>query len=163
MTERLLAWLEAPIRLALWLALAAGVLMMLHVTVDVAGRTLLNRPLTGTTEVVAAYYMVATAFLPWAFIASRDMHIRAEIFRRIGPPRVDWWVDVGVRAVTIAYLCVFTWQTAVRALQQSRADESWQVAGGYLAVWPSRWLLPLAGALMTLHLLLRLVDHVRRK
>lgn len=162
MIDRLLGWLEAPIRLALWVALGAGVLMMLHVSADVAGRTLFNRPLTGTTEVVAAYYMVATAFLPWAFVASRDMHIRAEIFRRLGPPRLEWWIDVGVRALVIAYLAVFTWQTGVRALQQTRADESWQVAGGYLAVWPSRWLLPLAGLLMTLHLLLKLISHLRK-
>ena len=162
MIGRLLRWLEAPIRLALWLALAAGVLMMLHVSADVAGRTLFNRRLQGTTEVVAAYYMVAAAFLPWAFVASRDMHIRAEIFRRIGPPRLDWWVDVGVRVLTIAYLAVFTWQTAVRALQQLRADESWQVAGGYLAVWPSRWFLPLAGLLMALHLVLKLISHLRK-
>lgn len=148
---------------ALWLALAAGFLMMLHVCADVAGRTLFNRPLTGTTEIVAAFYMVATAFLPWAWVARNDQHIRADIFSRIGPPRVDRAVNVGVRILTILYLSVFTWQTGVRALQQLRADESWQVAGGYLAVWPSRWLLPIAGGLMTLHLLLRLVSELKKK
>jgi TRAP-type C4-dicarboxylate transport system permease small subunit len=165
--DRFLRWalgaLSWPIQAALWIALGAGVLMMLHVCADVAGRTLFNQPLTGTTEVVAAFYMVATAFLPWAWVASRDQHIRADIFARIGPPRVDRAVDFGVRLLTIGYLAVFTWQTGVRALQQMRAGESWQVAGGYLAVWPSRWLLPLAGALMALHLLLRLVDHLRKK
>jgi TRAP-type C4-dicarboxylate transport system permease small subunit len=155
--DRALGWLEAPIRLLLWVALAAGALMMLHVCADVAGRTLFNRPLTGTTEIVAGFYMVATAFLPWAWVASRDQHIRADIFQRIGPPAIDRWVDVGVRLLTILYLSVFTWQTGVRALQQTRAGEAWQVAGGYLAVWPSRWLLPLAGALMALHLVLRLL------
>ena len=162
MIDRALKWLEAPIQAALWVALAAGVLMMLHVCADVAGRTLFNRPLTGTTEVVAAFYMVATAFLPWAWVARNDQHIRADIFSRIGPPRVDRAVDFGVRLLTILYLTVFTWQTGVRALQQLRAGESWQVAGGYLAVWPSRWLLPIAGALMAAHLVLRLIKDLRK-
>lgn len=163
MIDRALRWLEAPIRAALWFALAAGFLMMLHVCADVAGRTLFNRPLTGTTEIVAGFYMVATAFLPWAWVASRDQHIRADIFSRIGPPRVDRAVDLGVRLLTIAYLAVFAWQTGVRALQQMRAGESWQVAGGYLAVWPSRWLLPIAGALMTVHLVLRLISSLQKR
>ena len=76
--DRLLTWLQRPIDLLLWLSLVAGFLMMAHVTVDVAGRYLLNRPLEGTTEIVAAYYMVAVAYCPWAFIASRDRHIVAD-------------------------------------------------------------------------------------
>jgi len=61
---RLLAWLQKPIDLLLWIALAAGLLMMLHVTIDVAGRTLFNHPFEGTTEIVSAYYMVVAAYLP---------------------------------------------------------------------------------------------------
>jgi len=37
--ERLLRWLEIPINLLLWIALIAGFLMMIHVGVDVTGRT----------------------------------------------------------------------------------------------------------------------------
>ena len=63
-------------------AIAAGVLMMLHVTVDVTGRYLFNRPLEGTTEIVAAYYMVVIAYAPWAWIAARDNHIVAGMFQQ---------------------------------------------------------------------------------
>ena len=76
--ERMLNWLEAPIRLMLWASLLAGFLMMMHVTVDAAGRTLFNHPFAGTTEIVSAYYMVAVAYLPWAWIARNDQHIVAE-------------------------------------------------------------------------------------
>jgi TRAP-type C4-dicarboxylate transport system permease small subunit len=62
--DRLLRWLQWPIDLLFWLGLLAGFLMMAHVTVDVTCRYLLNSPLEGTTEVVAAYYMVAVAYLP---------------------------------------------------------------------------------------------------
>src|SRR5262245_13352289 len=84
---RLLNWLQKPIDLMLWISLAAGVLMMLHVTVDVVGRYAFNRPLDGTTEIVAAYYMVVIAYAPWAWIAARDNHIVAGMFQNIGTPR----------------------------------------------------------------------------
>src|ERR1043165_5059975 len=64
--NRLLALLDIPIRLCLWAAIGAGVLMMIHVTADVAMRTLFNSPIEGTTEVVAAYSMVIVAYLPLA-------------------------------------------------------------------------------------------------
>ena len=64
--DRLLRWLERPIDLLSGSRLVAGFLMMLHVSVDVTGRYLFNRPIDGTTEIVAAYYMVLVAYLPWA-------------------------------------------------------------------------------------------------
>jgi TRAP-type C4-dicarboxylate transport system permease small subunit len=154
--DRLLKWLEVPIQLLLWLSLAAGLLMMLHVSVDVTGRTVFNRPLAGTTEVVAAYYMVAAAYLPWAWVARNTGHIRADLFARIGSARFQYWLDIVARLLTVVYLAVFTWQTGLRALQQTRLGEAWQASGGYLSVWPSRWMLPLAGGLMLAYLVLSL-------
>ncbi len=84
--NRFLRWLDKPIDLLLWLGLIAGVLMMLHVSVDVAGRYLFNHPIEGTTEIVAAYYMVLVAYLPWAWLARDDRHIVAGFFKRIGSP-----------------------------------------------------------------------------
>jgi hypothetical protein len=104
--DRLLTWLQRPIDLLLWLSLVAGFLMMAHVTVDVAARYLLNRPLEGTTEIVAAYYMVAVAYCPWAFLASRDRHIVAGMFQHIGTPRFDFWLDIAVKLFTaVAWRC----------------------------------------------------------
>jgi TRAP-type C4-dicarboxylate transport system permease small subunit len=160
--DRLLKWLEVPINALLWVSLAGGFLMMVHVSIDVTGRTVFNRPLAGTTEIVAAYYMIAAAYLPWAWVAKNDMHIRAEIFRRIGSERFHYWLDVAVRLLTVVYLAVFSWQTGLRAMQQFSAGESWQASGGYLAVWPSRWVLPIAGALMLVYLVLRIIADLRR-
>jgi TRAP-type C4-dicarboxylate transport system permease small subunit len=163
--DKLLKWLEVPIDALLWLAIAAGFLMMMHVSIDVTGRTVFHRPLAGTTEVVAAYYMVAAAYLPWAWVARHGGHIRADLFARIGSARYQFWLDVAARLLTAVYLAVFTWQTGVRALQQFRLGEAWQASGGYLAVWPSRWMLPVAGGLMLAYLVLRLaadLAHRRR-
>ena len=162
MLKDLLRWLEVPINLMLWASLAAGTLMMLHVSADVTGRTVFNHPLPGTTEIVAAYYMVVAAFLPWGWIARNDLHIRADLFLRVGSKGFQFWLEIAVKMLTAVYVSVFTYQTCIRALQQTRAGEVWEAGGTFILVWPSRWLLPLAGALMLIYLVLRVADDVLR-
>ena len=158
--ERLLNWLKWPIEALFWLGLLAGFLMMLHVTADVTGRTLFNRPLEGTTEIVAAYYMVMVAYLPWAWISRSDGHIVAGMFQHFGTPAFDFWLEIAVKIFTAICVAVFTYQTFLAALRQTQAGEVWIAGTMYLPVWPSRWLLPLSGALMVLHLILRVIAEV---
>jgi TRAP-type C4-dicarboxylate transport system permease small subunit len=158
--DRLLRWLQKPIDLLLWLGLAAGFLMMVHVTIDVTSRYLLNRPLEGTTEIVAAYYMVVVAYAPWAWIASRDGHIVAGMFQHIGTPRFDFWLEILVKICTAVCVAVFTYQTYLAALRQTRAGEVWLAGTMYVPVWPSRWVLPVSGAVMVVYLALRVISDV---
>lgn len=160
--DRLLGWLEKPINLLLWIGLVAGLLMMLHVSADVAGRYLFNHPIEGTTEIVAAYYMILVAYLPWAWLARHDRHIVAGFFKRIGSARFDFWIEIGVKGLTIVYLSAFVYQTFGQALRQTQAGEVWLAGTKYLPVWPSRWVLPCAGALMLVYLLLRVVSDIAR-
>ncbi|HEY6995381.1 MAG TPA: TRAP transporter small permease [Xanthobacteraceae bacterium] len=158
--DRLIAWLQRPIDFLFWLGLVAGFLMMAHVTVDVACRYLLNRPLEGTTEIVAAYYMVVVAYLPWAWLARHDRHIVAGVFQRIGTPRFDFWLEIAVKVVTIVYVSVFTYQTLLAAIERTRSGEVWLAGTMYLPVWPSRWMLPIAGASMVACLVLRVLSDI---
>jgi TRAP-type C4-dicarboxylate transport system permease small subunit len=160
--ERLMRWLEVPIHLLLWIAMIAGVLMMMHVSVDVTGRTFFNRPLQGTTEIVSGWYMVAICYLPWAWLTRNDNHIVAGVFERIGTAWFGYWVEVLVKIFMLVYVAVFGWQTGARAVAQTRAGEVWEAAGGFIPVWPSRWLLPVAAALTGIYLLLRIVRDVGR-
>lgn len=160
--DRLTRWLHPPIRISLWIAILAGTLMMFNVTLDVAGRTLFSVPLPGTTEVVSAYYMVAAAYLPWAWLALNDEHIKVDLFTRMLPPRAALLQDVFAKLATIAYLTIFTWQAWVMAVQQTIKGEVWEAAGFYIPVWPTRWMLPLAGGLMLLYLVLRLAGDTTR-
>jgi TRAP-type C4-dicarboxylate transport system permease small subunit len=158
--QRLLIWLQKPIDLLLWLALAAGFLMMVHVTVDVTGRYLFNHPREGTTEIVAGYYMVLVAYCPWAWISTRDNHIVAGMFQHIGTPRFDFWLEIAVKIVTAICVSVFTYQTFWAALRQTRAGEVWLAGTMYLPIWPSRWALPVSGAFMVVYLVLRVISDV---
>jgi TRAP-type C4-dicarboxylate transport system permease small subunit len=158
--QRLQRLLNFPIDLTFWIAIVAGILMMVHVSADVAARTLLNSPIEGTTETAAGYYMVAIAYLPWAWLARKDAHIRVEMFTSFAPPRFVEWLDIVVKIATIAFLSVFVWRTTLRAIDQVRAGEVWQAGTSYISIWPSRWVLPVAGGLMALYLVLRVVADI---
>ena len=160
--NRIPTLLDHLTRLCLYAAILAGAAMMLHVTADVTMRTLFNSPIEGTTEVVAAYYMVAVAYLPWACVTANKSHIVAGIFQRIGTPAFDFWVGIGVKLLTIAYVAVFTYQTLLAAMQRTALGDVWLAGTRYLPVWPARWLLPLAGALMVAHLVLQVVADFTR-
>jgi TRAP-type C4-dicarboxylate transport system permease small subunit len=160
--ERLLRWLEIPINLLLWIALIAGFLMMMHVSADVGARALLNSPLFGTTEIVSGWYMVAICYLPWAWLTRNDNHIVAGVFERIGTPWFGYWMEVVVKIFLLVYVAVFTWHTTLRAVQQTAVSEVWQAGGGFIPVWPSRWMLPSASGLMSIYLVLRILRDVGR-
>jgi TRAP-type C4-dicarboxylate transport system permease small subunit len=160
--ERLMRWVEIPVNVLLWIALIAGLLMMVHVGAEVTGRTFFRYPLHGTTEIVSYWYMVTICYLPWAWLTYHDNHIVAGVFERIGTARFGYWVEVGVKVVMLLYVAVFGWQTGLRAVQQTRAGEVQEAAGGFIAVWPCRWFLPLAALLMGICLLLRILRDVGR-
>ena len=158
--QSLLKWLEWPIQLFLWVALIAGFLMMMHVSADVTGRFFFGRPIEGTTEIVSAYYMVIVAYLPWAYLARQGNHISVDIFTRLMPLSMAHWLDVFVKALVVAYLSLFVYQTGSQAIGQTRIAEVWQAGTTFLPVWPSRWVPPLAGGLMLLYLVLKIADDV---
>ncbi len=158
--QRLLKLINYPIDLTFWIGIVAGILMMLHVSADVAARTLLNSPIEGTTETAAAYYMVAVAYLPWAWLARGEAHIRVEMFTSFAPPRFVEWLDIVVKVAMVVFLSFFIWRTTLRALDQMSAGEVWQAGTSYIAIWPSRWVLPVAGGLMALYLVLRIAADI---
>jgi TRAP-type C4-dicarboxylate transport system permease small subunit len=161
--DKLLEWLEIPINFMLWIGIIAGIAMMIHVSADVTGRTAFNRPLHGTTEIVSAWYMVAICYLPWAWLTRNNNHIVAGVFERIGTAWFGYWVEVFVKVLMLVYVSVFAWQTWIRAVQQTwagPAGEVWEAAGGFIPVWPCRWMLPIAAILMGTYLFLRIVRDV---
>lgn len=153
MIDALLRWTRAAARPLMWLGMAACLLMMLHVTADIVARTLFNSPIAGTLEVASGYYMVAVAFLPWAWVASREGHIRVEVFTGGLSRRTRAWLDAAAALLASVYVGLFTWQTLLRALESSAVGEAWEAPSGFLPIWWSRWLLPLGGGSMAAYLL----------
>ncbi len=159
--------LERPLRkLGEGLAIAGGVamvLMMLHIVADVATKYLFNDPIDGTTEIVAAYYMVAVVFLPLAYVTFAEGHLIVELFtaRLSGRPLAALVGCAGL--VTLLYLLFFIYHTGVEAVRRTREGEAWETSVDLVAVWPSRWFLTVGLAAMALYVLLALVHHFGRR
>ncbi len=144
-------------------AVLAAFLMMAHVTVDVLARTLFNHPLAGANELTAAYYMVAVAFLPWSRVTREHGHIAVELFTQRLRARTQARLAAAVDVLTAAYVALFTWQAAVSAWAKTNEHEVWEIPGGFLPVWPTRWLLPAAGMAMVLYVVLRGLQRLSRQ
>lgn len=133
----------------------ALLLMMLHVTADVALKYLFSSPIPGTLEIVSAYYMVAGVFLPLAAVEL----IRASIAVDIGfmlMPRAMKIACMGLvlAGSTIVY-GVLAWTSWGDALHSFRINEI-MMGTVFISVWPSRLILPisfgLAGGICLWHL-----------
>lgn len=157
---------ERPLkRLGEGLAIAGGValvLMMLHIVADVATKYLFNDPIDGTTEIVAAYYMVAVVFLPLAYVTFAEGHLIVELFtaRMTGRPRAVLIGCAGL--ITIAYLLFLVYHTGVEAVLRTEQGEAWETSVDLVAIWPSRWFLTIGLAAMALYVVLAAVRHFTR-
>lgn len=153
---RHLRWVH---RALMALAVLIGVVMMLHVTADVLARGFLRHSLPAVGEITASYYMIIVAFMPLAYVSYQDMHIRADLFTRFLPETGQRRLSVGVDLLTIAYLALIGWQGVVSALKRTSSGELVQTPGGFLPIWPARWLVPIAIFAMILATILRRVEH----
>ena len=144
--------------LASALAYIAGlslVLMMVHVTLDVVLKYFFKMPIPGTAEVVAAYYMIGTVFLPLAYIEVNNRPIVVELFYDRLPDALQRPLDVLATALSIVFYAFLMWQStkiALSALESGEyIDGLWRVV-----VWPSRFLIPLGLLAACAALVLRL-------
>lgn len=151
--------------LANLLSIAAGlslVLMMVHVTADVFGKYFFAMPVPGTAEVVASYYMIATVFLPLAYIEVHNRPIVVELFYDLVPRQLQFAFDAFGTIASIGFYAFLTWQSSKIAIDAFEIGE--MVEGAWrVIVWPSRFLLPLGLAAACLVLLMRLAVIVTGK
>lgn len=125
------------------------VLMMLHVTADVAMKYLFNSPIVGTLETVSYYYMVSAVFLPLAMIELRQEHVVVDLLFRKFPPRLQMIVYLFGVVVALIYFGMLTFQTFLDAMKATTEKET-VMANFLYYVWPSRWALPIGVASLML-------------
>jgi TRAP-type C4-dicarboxylate transport system permease small subunit len=140
---------------------AAAILMMVHIVADVAMKYVLNDPIDGTTEVVAAYYMAATVFLPLAYVAVSGEHLDVTLFtQRLSGLPLTILSLLGLLA-TALYLGFICYHGVVEALRRTLEGEAWETSVTLLAVWPSRWFMPVGFGTMGLCVLVAAVRTLR--
>ncbi|WP_175496462.1 TRAP transporter small permease [Paracoccus halophilus] len=138
----------------MWVSGICLVAMMLHVCLDVAAKNMTGRPVPGTAEIVARYYMLAAVFLPLPLVELRNNAIVVDLFYDMFGPAVQ------KLCMVIAYLG----QTAFFGLLAYRSF--WDAIDSYhkgefvdgqvpIIVWPAAFFLPFGFALAFLVSLLR--------
>lgn len=147
--------LAMGVKLSTIIGLIAVALMMLHISIDVAGKFLLNEPIPATIAMVSNYYMVVVAFLAIGFAETRNGHISVEVLTELFPMRTQRhlysWSYL-ISALVYGLLTVRTWEEAVRAHE---TGTFMMEQGTKLITWPSYYLLPIGCGLMVLVVLYR--------
>ncbi len=139
---------------------AAIVMMMVHIVADVVLKHTLNDPIDGTTEIVAAYYMVASVFLPLAYVTFSEGHLIVELFTSKMSGRPLNLLTAFSGFVTALYLLFLIFCTLDEAILRTQDGEAWETSVDLVAVWPSRWILPIgltAMAIVVIAQVLRLI------
>lgn len=161
--------METFFRLVDWpsnlLAKLAGIIimvMMLHISADVTAKYLLNDPIDGTLEIVAAYYMVAIIFFPLAYVTQHEGHIKVELFTRGLSERTIFGIESVIAVVGFLYMALFTVGAVEEAIKKTAIRDTWETADDVLEVWPSRWLVPLGCFFMAAYLVWRAGVDARR-
>lgn len=147
-------------RFSAWTGKAAAwiiVLMTLEITYDVIMRYLsipfpFLRPIWFTYYIAydATYYLYAALFmLGGAYALSRGQHLRGDVFYRLWPVRVQAGVD--------AVMYLFAFAPGILALISTGTQ--WAIVATQIGerafttalappIWPLKWVIPIAGALM---------------
>ena len=152
--------LAGMIRLLTWVGMLAVILMMLQITIDGAGKYLFNAPIPATISMVSNYYMVVVAFIPIAYVETRNEHITVEVVTEFLPIRTRYhlysWTYL-LSAVVYGLLTYKTWMEANKSFQAG----SFIVEQGYkVVIWPSYYLLPIGTGLMTAVLIYRWIIYI---
>ena len=155
--ERLLSRLSSLVGIA---GMGFLFLMMVHVSADVAGKYLFNRPIPMTLELVASYYMVAIVFLPLGVVTRDHEHLEVELFtQRLAPRPLAAFKAFGC-VLGAAYVAVMIWRGVDEALYKTGIGEFTEASTYYLVTWPTRWFYPVGCALMALYLVLQAIDNL---
>ena len=152
--------LAGMVKLTTWLGMLAVGLMMLHITIDVAGKFIFNAPIPATITVVSNYYMVVVAFLPIAFAETRNSHITVEVLTELFPVRTQRHLYSWTYLLSATVFALITYRTWGEALTKHEIGTFIMEQGTKMITWPSYYLLPIGTGLMTVVLIYRWVIYI---
>lgn len=136
------------------------VLMMCQVSLDVAAKYILHKPIPSTLELVSAYYMVALVFLPLGAVTRDHEHLEVELFTQHLAPRKLAFFKLFGCTVGCVYAGVLFWNGLGEAIHQTEIGEVWETATFDIPVWGARWFLPLGAFLTMLYLGIYALDNL---
>lgn len=134
--------------------------MLLHVTIDVAGKWLFDTPLPVTIEMTAHYYMVGVVFFPLAAVELKNGHISVEIIPQYLSTRARHILIAVVSLLGVVYFSIVTARTWHDAVNKFEIGE-YLYGTVPLEIWQTRFFVPLGCGLLTLVLFWKAVMLLR--
>ncbi|PRX10780.1 TRAP transporter small permease [Martelella mediterranea] len=150
--ERLLGRMALAL---MWLAAFCLVAMALQVTADVIGKYFFNRPIPGTAEIVARYYMLAVVFLPLPFAELRNSGISVDLFYNMFGRRLRRSTVIFAYLGQLAFFGMLAYQSSLDAVDSFQKLEFLD-GQAKIFIWPGTFFLPLGLWLVSAVSLLRI-------
>ena len=144
------------------LAGVAMVLMMAHITIEVAARYFFNARIVGTLEVVSFYYMVFLVFLAFGYVEARREHIRVDLFAQMMPAPVQLILYIFACLLGLWFFGMLFWQSLHDALSAMNRNER-AMANFRFYIWPARWALPIGFGSLCLAILANLLTSIGQR
>lgn len=138
-----------------WLSALCITLMMVHVFGDVALKYVLKKPIIGTAEVVAYYYMVASVFLPLPLVEFRNAGVSVTLFYDImSNSSIRRMIMLFAFIGQVIFFGMLAYQSGLDALESL---SKFEIVEGQttLYIWPAAFFLPLGLGVAALVSLLR--------
>ena len=88
--------------------------LMLLGAIDVLGRYIFNRPITGALE-ASQILMAVMILLAWADTQSQNAHIKVDIIFSRYPPRVRTIIEFAILLISLALFLLIVWRSALIA------------------------------------------------
>jgi TRAP-type C4-dicarboxylate transport system permease small subunit len=152
--------LDGATDLGMILATIAITMMMVHIVLELAIRSIFYYGLDAVPEYVMFYYMPAATFFAFAYLTRTDGHIAAQFFTQFLSPRALKVLEGVIAFGLFIFMAVMTWQLAVEASTMTAIGEVHQGARTYVPKWPGRWFLTIGSAAMALYALVIAVRKV---
>jgi TRAP-type transport system small permease protein len=97
--------------------------MMCLTTVDVVGRYLFNRPITGAFE-ITEYLVLILIFAFIGYAQSQKSHVAVDLLWAQLPPRLRKYIDLGNHFICLAVMVLITWMGALKAIELKSVGEA---------------------------------------
>jgi TRAP-type C4-dicarboxylate transport system permease small subunit len=134
-------------------------IMIFLVAADAAGRYLLNHPIPGALE-ITELMMVFIVFLAFAYVESKDGHVRVDLVISRLPRKVRPYIYCLDTVITLGIVAIMAWQSVLYSLELRQS-------GNVSAYWgmrisPFLWVVAFGCLLFCLQLILKILRLVNQ-
>ena len=142
-----------------WLSCVCIAALALLVSIDVTARTVLNRPVQGTVELVELG-MAILVFFALAYTAAKRGHVTIPLVTSHLPERVRSILGIFTSLVGAAFFAMISWQCALSGWSQAFTMLRPHTFALYIPIFPFLLLASFGSALMSLELLVSFAGSV---